>query len=207
MNLNDKSKGYIFFVRHGQTDWNLKKLMQGRDQIPLNETGLNQAKWVAGAIKNACAKGSFTFDHIYSSPLVRASVTGEEIAKAINCDFSVDDRLIERDFGELSGKAYDFSCPAILHDVPKIKGLEPTCEVIARLDSFIKENVGAGKKVIGITHGSVTRIFAEQAIKSPCVDNFDEVLSNCHMVIYSYDGKDIIMEGYNISPENLDSFI
>ncbi|MBO5339010.1 MAG: histidine phosphatase family protein [Clostridia bacterium] len=207
MDLNDKSKGYIFFVRHGQTDWNLKKLMQGRDQIPLNETGLKQADWTAEAIKDACKKGSFSFDHVYSSPLVRAEVTGKKIADAISCDFSVDDRLIERDFGDMSGKPYDFSCPAILHDVPEISGLEPTSEVIARLNSFIRDNVRVGEKIIGVTHGSVTRIFAENAIKSPDIDNFEEVLSNCHMVIYSYDGKDILMECYNISPKNLDSLI
>lgn len=207
MNLNDKSKGYIFFVRHGQTDWNLKKLMQGRDQIPLNETGLNQADWTAEAIKSACLKGNFTFNHVYSSPLVRASVTGEKIANAVLCDFSVDDRLIERDFGEMSGKPYDFNSPAILHDVKEIKGLEPALEVVARMHSFIKDTVKIGERIIAVTHGSVTRIFAENAKKSPSIKNFNEVLSNCHMVIYSYDGIDILMEGYNISPENLNEYI
>ena len=203
MDLNDKNKGYIFFVRHGQTDWNLKRLMQGRDEIPLNETGINQAKWVAKALLNACSSGEITFKHVYSSPLSRASVTGQEIANALGCNFSTDARLIERDFGEMSGKPYDFSSPAILHDVPDIKGLEPTCEVISRIDSFIRENVKIGEKIIGITHGSVTRVFAESAKKSKEVDNFDQVLSNCHMVIYSFDGENILMEKYNISPENL----
>lgn len=197
----DKNKGYIFFVRHGQTDWNLKRLMQGRDDIPLNETGLNQAKWVASALMGACEK--IKFSHVYSSPLMRASVTGQEIASCVGCGFSTDPRLIERDFGEMSGKPYDFSCPAILHDVPEIKGLEPTKDVISRIDSFIRKNAKIGENIIGITHGSVTRVFAESAKKSTSVNNFDEVLSNCHMVIYSYDGENIIMEGYNISPEKL----
>ena len=204
MNLNDKGKGYVFFVRHGQTDWNLKKLMQGRDEIPLNETGLNQARWVASALKSVSLSSGICFCHVYASPLSRASVTGTEIANALGCKFSTDLRLIERDFGEMSGKPYDFSCPAILHDVPEIKGLEPTREVISRIDSFIRESAQIGKSIIAITHGSVTRVFAESAIKSPSVDNFDEVLSNCHMVVYSYDGENIVMEGYNISPENLE---
>lgn len=203
MNLNDESKGYVFFVRHGQTDWNLKKLMQGRDDVPLNEAGLNQAKWVSSVLGSACKASNIKFSHVYSSPLLRASVTGQEIAKTVCCDFDIDQRLIERDFGEMSGKPYDFHSPAILHDVPDIKGLEPTKEVIARVDSFIRENVKIGECIIGVTHGSVNRVFAESSKKSPNINNFDEVVSNCHMVIYSYDGNNIIMEGYNISPEKL----
>lgn len=202
----DKSKGYIFFVRHGQTDWNLKRLMQGRDDIPLNETGLNQARWVAESLKAACNSFGISFSQVYASPLSRASVTGREIATAVGCGFSEDVNLIERDFGEMSGKPYDFSSPAILHDVPSIKGLEPTKDVISRIDSFIRKNAKIGENIIAITHGSVTRVFAESAKKSDAVDNFDQVLSNCHMVVYSWDGESILMEGYNISPEKLSLF-
>ena len=83
MDLKNK-KGLIVFVRHGQTDWNTKGLMQGREDIPLNETGL-------------------VFDKIVSSPLLRASVTAEAIAKALGCkNMFCDLRVTERDFGVLS---------------------------------------------------------------------------------------------------------
>ncbi|MBE6663891.1 MAG: histidine phosphatase family protein [Ruminococcaceae bacterium] len=203
----DENKGYVFFIRHGQTDWNLKKLLQGRDEIPLNEIGLSQTDEASYALKNAFCRLGLKIDKTFASPLSRAKVTGEKISEALGCPFSTDERLIERDFGEISGKPYTFGSPAILHDVPEIKGLEPTKDVISRVDSFVRENVKIGEKIIAVTHGSVTRVFAEAQKKAPCVDNFDTVLSNCHMVLYSYNGDEIIMEGYNISPSDLDKFI
>ena len=203
----DKNKGYVFFIRHGQTDWNLKRLLQGRDEIPLNNTGLNQANVAASEIKKSCDKIGLKIDKVFSSPLSRASVTGEKISHSLGCPFAIDDNLIERDFGEISGKPYTFGSPAILHDVEEIKGLELVKSVVSRVDTFVKENVKVGERVIAVTHGSVSRIFAEAQKKSPAIDNFDTVVSNCHMILYSYDGEEIIMEGYNIAPSDLDKFL
>ncbi len=200
----ENKKGYIYFVRHGQTDWNTKKLMQGRDEIPLNEVGVLQANWAAECIKKSASLAGITFDRVIASPLSRASVTGKIIADAIGCaDFSTDNRIIERDFGELSGKPYEISAPYIVGDVDYVKGLEKTESVLYRVDEFIKEVVVPGKRIIGITHGSVSGVFAKEAKKRDGLDPTGKILHNCHMVIYSYDGKDIIMEGYDISPEEI----
>ncbi len=208
MNLLDKSKGYIFFIRHGQTEWNVLKKLQGRDEIPLNEVGISQAKNACLGIKNACLEAGIKFDKVISSPLSRASVTGKMIAEAVSCDnFFTDERIIERDFGVLSGSPYGPQSSAIVEDVPEIQGLEPMDEVITRLNSFIKDNVSMGECVIVVTHGSVTKIFAKNARHSPSVTNFNELLSNCHMVIYSFDGNEVLLEGYNISPNELSEFI
>ncbi len=203
----DNNKGYVFFVRHGQTDWNLKKLLQGRDEIPLNEVGLSQADAASIAIKDACGRIDLKIDKVFASPLSRAKITGEKISMALGCPFSIDERLTERDFGELSGKPYTFGSPAILHDVDDVKGLERVADVVLRVDGFIKDNLRLGEKIIVVSHGSVTRIFAEHQKISPAVDNFDTVMSNCHLLLYSFDGKDIIMEGYNIAPSDLDKFL
>ena len=52
MNLKNK-KGLIIFVRHGQTDWNLIKRLQGRENVPLNEVGHSQAETLAELILDA----------------------------------------------------------------------------------------------------------------------------------------------------------
>ena len=203
----DENKGYVFFVRHGQTDWNLKKLLQGRDEIPLNEIGIEQANTASLSIKTACLRSGLKIDRVFASPLSRARITGEKISAVLNCPFSTDERLTERDFGELSGKPYTFGSPAILHDVNEVKGLERVADVVSRVDEFIKDNLRLGEKIIVVSHGSVTRIFAEHQKIAPCVDNFDTVMSNCHLLLYSYDGEELTMEGYNIAPENLDKYI
>lgn len=199
-------KGYIFFVRHGQTDWNTKRLMQGRDEIPLNEVGIEQAKEAALLFKESCSKSGVHFDRVITSPLSRASVTGKIIADAIGCaDFSTDIRIIERDFGELSGKPYEFSAPYIIGDADYVKGLEPVNDILARVDEFIKEVVRPEKNIIAVTHGSVSGVFASRSKKRDGLDPTGKILHNCHMVVYSYDGNEIIMEGYDISPREIGS--
>jgi broad specificity phosphatase PhoE len=206
MNFFDKSKAVICFLRHGQTDWNLKKLIQGRDEVPLNETGLSQAQWVAQGLKEACERTGLKFDRVISSPLGRASVTAKTIAEKIGCDdFSTDERLIERDFGEQSGKTYDFNSPFIIGNDDSIKGLEPVENVLLRMQNFIKEVAKPGKHIIAVTHGSSTAVLTKRTKKRYEKDKIESVLHNCHMVIFSYDGCELLVEGYNVSPENLDN--
>ncbi|MBQ3017756.1 MAG: histidine phosphatase family protein [Clostridia bacterium] len=200
-----KNKGYVFFMRHGQTDWNVKKLMQGRDEIPLNEAGIEQATWAASSLKKALDKSGIKFAKIITSPLSRAYVTGKIIAEAVGCeDLSTDQRLIERDFGELSGKPYDFNSPFITGNDDSIKGLERVEDVYLRIAEFVKENAQNNECVLAISHGSATGVFSAVTKKAPGVDDSARVLHNCHMVVFSYDGNDIFMERYDISPENLD---
>lgn len=86
----------LIFARHGQTDWNLEGKLQGVLDIPLNQTGLNEATTL---------KESFDFDvkYIISSPLKRALKTAEIINEKLGLNIELDSRLAERDFGSLAG--------------------------------------------------------------------------------------------------------
>jgi broad specificity phosphatase PhoE len=66
----------IYFVRHGETEYNVLNLMQGHMDIPLNENGINQAKIAREELKD------LKIDEIYSSPLIRAYKTAEIIKKS-----------------------------------------------------------------------------------------------------------------------------
>ncbi len=85
----------IYIVRHGQTDYNVEGRYGGRIDVPLNDTGIKQAQELHEKLKD------IKFDLVYSSPLQRAIKTAEII-----CDNEIikDDRIIERDNGELEGK-------------------------------------------------------------------------------------------------------
>ena len=205
LNLFDKKKGYLLFLRHGKTDWNIQRKMQGRDDIPLNEEGLREALFAALGFASACKRG-LKIDRIITSPLSRASKTGEIIARATNSTYTTDFRLMERDFGALSGTQYSPNSKAITEDVT-IEGLESIASVIERINSFIRDNVKIGETTVAVSHGSATKIFALQAKKDPSVTNYNELLGNCCMIIYSYDGNEVLMEGYNISPSHLKDLI
>ncbi|MBQ7225209.1 MAG: histidine phosphatase family protein [Clostridia bacterium] len=203
-----KKKGLIIFVRHGQTDWNTKGLMQGREDIPLNETGLEQAALTAQGIKNACDKTGIVFDKVVSSPLLRASVTGDTIAASIGCGcVYCDDRVTERDFGDLSGTPFDTNSKYIMTDVTEQPTLEPVSSLISRVKDFIKDTASTKENILVVTHGAVTRIFADNAKKAPGYEITAPFLLNCHLVVYSYNGSEAILQGYNVPSDRLDEFL
>ncbi|MBN1522375.1 MAG: histidine phosphatase family protein, partial [Candidatus Aureabacteria bacterium] len=59
----------IYLIRHGQTDWNAKEIFRGREDIPLDATGIQQAKATAERVSGCPIKV------IYTSPLKRAMET------------------------------------------------------------------------------------------------------------------------------------
>lgn len=88
----------IYLIRHGQTDWNLQGRFQGREDIPLNETGIQQAESCGKALQGE------TFHAVITSPLLRAKKTAEIIAQSLEIkNLIVEDGITERDFSKVSG--------------------------------------------------------------------------------------------------------
>lgn len=86
----------VYFMRHGETDWNIVKRLQGTTDIPLNENGISLAKISAENMKNA----GIQFDEIFSSPLNRAVHTAEIINEKYSCTIKTDERIKEFNFGQ-----------------------------------------------------------------------------------------------------------
>lgn len=86
----------LYMIRHGKTDWNLKRLVQGSVDIPLNEEGRNEAKSVAAKIDLS------KMDVCIASPLQRASETAKIIIQN-KLPIIYDDLLKERSFGDYEG--------------------------------------------------------------------------------------------------------
>jgi 2,3-bisphosphoglycerate-dependent phosphoglycerate mutase len=87
----------MILIRHGETDWNRQRRIQGHVDIPLNETGLLQAERVGERMRLEA------IDSFFSSDLQRAKRTAEIIAKYHCMDVQIDTRLRERNYGELEG--------------------------------------------------------------------------------------------------------
>ena len=207
MDLKNK-KGFIIFVRHGQTEWNVQKRMQGREDIPLNEQGLREADITAQGIEKACQNTGIVFDRVVSSPLLRASVTAQAIADAIECqNVYCDQNVTERDFGVLSGTPFDTNSKYIMRDVEDIPSLESVSSLLERVGKFINENASPKENILVVTHGAVTRIFADHAKKADGYEITAPFLLNCHLVVYTYDGKEPVLQGYNIPSQELDKFL
>jgi uncharacterized phosphatase len=87
----------ILLVRHGETDWNQERRVQGNTDRPLNETGRRQALELAEAL--AAEK----LDAVYSSDLMRAHETARIVAERKGLDVVALPELRERDFGTWEG--------------------------------------------------------------------------------------------------------
>ena len=88
----------FWFLRHGETDWNVQGISQGNVDVPLNATGIAQARVAATKLRN---RGIAT---IVSSPLSRARVTAEFAGQALGLPVALDPDLREVSFGAQEGQ-------------------------------------------------------------------------------------------------------
>ncbi|SEB79676.1 histidine phosphatase family protein [Microbacterium hydrocarbonoxydans] len=150
----------ITLVRHGQTDWNLARRIQGSTDIPLNETGR------ADALTAAAALAGVTHHAIYSSPLLRASETAEIISAELGLGAPVvvpDVR--EREFGEGEGmlvSEYMEAYGGWRAAVPGAETLEDVAERSLRaLDAVARDSrrrsTPLAESVVVVAHGGVIR--------------------------------------------------
>lgn len=176
----------LYIIRHGQTDWNYKKLTMGRKDIPLNEEGIRQANVTKELIDN------YDIDLIICSPLERAKQTANIVNKDRNVDIIFDERIIERGLGQLEGAHYTSDNDRIwdININTNDYEIETMLEFKERVYSFIDEiiNKYQDKNILLVTHGGVTALincyFNDSLYDGPISNKF---LSNCS--ITSYDIK------------------
>ena len=149
---------YIF-IRHGQTYWNKNGIMHGQYDIPLNFTGIKQAKKVSEELKLE------HFDLCFCSPLQRAKSTAFSILlNHKNTKIIYDDRLKELSKGLLEGKHLNSEKLLKNEDYGFIKkfNIESKKEFFARVKSFVDdvENKYKGKKILIVAHsGTIKMLF------------------------------------------------
>ncbi len=92
----------ILFIRHGETPWNRIKRIQGHIDIPLADTGLEQAQRLAERFVREARDGA-RLDAIYSSDLLRARQTAQPVADALGLPLALREGLRERAYGVFQG--------------------------------------------------------------------------------------------------------
>ena len=98
----------LYFVRHGETDWNRAQRYQGQRDIPLNATGRSQAISNGRALANALGGEANTIDYV-TSPLMRARETMELMRHQLGLPahgYRIDDRLREIHYGHWEGELW-----------------------------------------------------------------------------------------------------
>lgn len=97
----------LYFVRHGETDWNVKKKIQGKTDIPLNENGRAQAESLAAVLRAEKEEGNLNAVRVYTSPQLRALRTAEIAAAALDVECVSLEGLREMDLGDWEGMRWE----------------------------------------------------------------------------------------------------
>ncbi|OYT31489.1 hypothetical protein DRJ22_03680 [Candidatus Woesearchaeota archaeon] len=192
----------IYLVRHGQTEWNILRKIQGSKPVPLNETGRKQAEELGKKL------AGLDFSVIYSSPALRTLETAKIIAKYHKGVEIIEvPDLVERSFGEFEGKSREE-----LEKIPGIKeawkkqgidwkppGGESIRElnrrVIKAFEKIAEKHKNNKNKILIVTHGGVFKIIILH-LKNVSVECMFDIRTpeNCEVVEISWDGEKAIVE-------------
>ncbi|HSP74821.1 MAG TPA: histidine phosphatase family protein [Cryobacterium sp.] len=156
-------------IRHGQTDWNAALRIQGRSDIPLNETGRGQATDAVGHL------AAHEWDFVVSSPLSRAAETADLIAAGLGLRVTRRiPEIVERNYGPAEGMSAGPELDALREPggptgIGGFRGAEPEAGVAARgveaLQLLARDHPGA--RIIVVSHGTLIRLTLMQALDRP----------------------------------------
>ncbi len=172
----------LVMVRHGQTHYNAKGLVQGRINIPLNSTGRLQAQELAESLR---VKGD-VFDFIASSPLSRALETAYIIKKKLKMDSSivVVNSFVERDFAHFDGRLVSDVVPFVRQKNYFEQGYETDQELVNRIAkaTFDLAKRYPDKQILFIAHAHVIK--ALRIVVDPDKYCFSDFINNADLVSF-----------------------
>lgn len=145
----------LLIVRHGKTEWNIQKKLQGKADIELSEEGRFQAKETSKLLEGE------KIDLIISSPLKRAVQTAEIINENRKIPMIIDDRISERNFGVYEGRdvtTFDFNEFWSFKYPKDFEGAETLKDFFERVYKFLDElkEKYKDKRILLVTHGGVS---------------------------------------------------
>lgn len=160
--MNSANHRVIAVVRHGETDWNSQRRIQGQTEVPLNAAGHRQATTAAKVLRRAAASfdASFVWRTLTASPLGRAQETATMIANNLTgggaiTDVATDVAIIERDFGSAEGlpvtEAYE-TWPGL-----EVPDAEPLDKLANRAAAALRQYVLDAPGTVLVSHGAWIR--------------------------------------------------
>ncbi len=182
----------LYLLRHGQTEFNVKKLVQGRCDSPLTDLGRKQAGMAAAWLKGH----DVVPDKVVSSPLGRAMDTASLVAtELLGPDAAVEpcEGIIERCYGSFEEGPHD-ALPTDVWDpgedlVPF--GGEGSRALQERMVGTLTNLMGAEgiETLLAVSHGSASRQFIKAA--APEGYELPTKLPNCAIMIFNFDEEDL----------------
>lgn len=155
----------IYLCRHGQTEWNRERRLQGQTEADLTPLGRLQAAAMADLLQDLTAREPSADWRIVASPLRRARDTAQAVANRLGLTVAFDDRLMELTVGQWEGRLYAdvqrenpeaFDSPEWFFTAP---GGETYDQVMARVSDWLAEQAPEPeRRLIVVSHGIAGRL-------------------------------------------------
>lgn len=181
----------LYLIRHGQTDWNIERRIQGQQDIPLNETGRFQADCLTKAMKDK------KLTAIYTSPQIRAYATAQAAAGDNPVPIIPLKELMEINYGDWEGRTAE---ELLERDGERYKAwwdrpaevAPPGGETVIQVDErclkaweLIKTRIEGNIAIV--SHGGLLAHFMEQILKDSGEEGGERVVHNASITTFEYD--------------------
>ncbi|MDO5039825.1 histidine phosphatase family protein [Clostridium sp.] len=190
----------VYLTRHGQTEWNIEKRLQGHGNSPLTESGLRGAEELSKRLEN------INIERIYTSPIERAYKTAIILKGNKKIDVVKHEGLKEMNFGDFEGKITedvmkenpDWNINLIMQGnlemrAPNGETLAEVRERVSKaMDEIIKDN--EGKTILIVGHGITLKAIMNY-FKDKDVNN--EVMGQTTLTKVNVDGENFNIEFKN----------
>ncbi len=192
----------ICFIRHGETDWNVVKRIQGQTDIPLNDTGRKQA------LAMAFNAAHHDFSVIYSSDLIRTVETAGKVAERRGLEVRTHPLLRERHYGIFQGitAAEGLQRYPEAHACYMARDLNydfETGESMLAFEARVKAAVDhlcrhhPGETIVAVTHAGVLDILYRRSTGRPLHTPRDFVVPNCALNWFHFDAHGWHLEAWD----------
>ena len=175
---------HFYFIRHGETVWNVENKICGATDIELTERGHQQAIETGKKILEMGIKA----DMILTSPLVRAAETARHISEITGIPMQVEPRLIEQNFGRYESTPRD---GAEFHEAKKDMASrfgsgESMLQLAQRIYNLLDDVKASDKEYILVAHNGIARI-VESYFREMDNEDFSSFgIKNCEVKKYEF---------------------
>lgn len=194
----------IIFLRHGQAENNVKRVLSGRTPgVPLTDTGVNQARLCAEFLEE------MNISAIYSSPIQRAKHTADIVGEHLSLDVTVDERLTELDMGKFTGMQYNEIVTNHGNVFMKFydgeleiahNGVETFAQVKKRVISIIDTVLQKhpDENVLLVSHMDPIKAMLSTVVSLSPVNLFELIIANASLTIFGQHDQKFSLLGLNV---------
>ncbi|MEO8529535.1 MAG: histidine phosphatase family protein [Pseudolysinimonas sp.] len=179
----------LYLVRHGETDWNQHRRIQGLTDVPLNAIGRDQARLTGMLLTRR------SIDRVIASPLVRARETAEIIASELRLpEPELRAALVERNYGEAEGMIF-YAIDKKYPPGTEVPGREPREAVATRVVAALQQLAVdyPGQQLVVVSHGGAIR--AALGVAEP--DGGFGMITNGSVHTFRIEGDDLRLVAFD----------